>query len=98
MDESVAEDGVVLKGTTGAAEERGRPFGAMYYRNYQFYWWHNVVLNIGEYVGRVATRWLVYDMTGSQFLLGAVVSTLSLPMVFLSMIAGVAADKIDRRL
>jgi MFS family permease len=45
----------------------------------------------------LATSWLVYRLTGSAFMLGLAAAALQLPMLFLSPIAGVWADRLDRR-
>ncbi len=44
----------------------------------------------------LATSWLVYRLTGSAFMLGLAAAALQLPMLFLSPIAGVWADRLDR--
>jgi MFS family permease len=45
----------------------------------------------------LATSWLVYRLTGSAFMLGLAAAALQLPMLFLSPVAGVWADRLDRR-
>jgi MFS family permease len=45
----------------------------------------------------VAQQWVVYEMTGSKFLLGAVAFAGSLPTFFLMLPAGVLADRVPRR-
>jgi MFS family permease len=45
----------------------------------------------------LATSWLVYRLTGSAFMLGLTAAAGQLPMLFLSPIAGVWADRLDRR-
>ena len=45
----------------------------------------------------LATSWLVYRLTGSAFMLGLAAAALQLPMLFLSPIAGVWADRLDRQ-
>jgi MFS family permease len=45
----------------------------------------------------LATSWLVYRLTGSAFMLGLAAAALQLPMLVLSPIAGVWADRVDRR-
>src|SRR4051812_27634292 len=41
--------------------------------------------------------WVVYEVTGSGALLGAVMGVRAIPMVLLTPISGVAADRYDRR-
>ena len=45
----------------------------------------------------VARSWLAFDLTGSAFLLGVVAMARGIPQVVLSPLAGVAADRFDRR-
>ncbi len=45
----------------------------------------------------VARSWLAFDLTGSAFLLGIVAMARGIPQVLLSPLAGVAADRYDRR-
>jgi MFS family permease len=52
---------------------------------------------LGSWMQTVATSWLVYRLSGSALLLGVAAGALQLPMLFLSPIAGVWADRLDRR-
>ena len=45
----------------------------------------------------VAVSWLVYRLTGSALMLGIATGAQQLPILFLSPIAGVWADRLDRR-
>jgi MFS family permease len=45
----------------------------------------------------VARSWLAFDLSGSAFLLGVVAMARGIPQVVLSPLAGVAADRFDRR-
>ncbi len=45
----------------------------------------------------MATSWLVYRLTGSAFMLGLVAGAQQLPMLFVAPVAGVWADRLDRR-
>jgi predicted MFS family arabinose efflux permease len=51
----------------------------------------------GQWIQQVTLGWLVYDMTGSAVLLGALNGLRSVPFLFSTPIAGVAADRMDRR-
>lgn len=52
---------------------------------------------IGTWMQNVAVPWLVYHLTGSPFFLGLVSFTSAVPMLALTLWAGVIADRIDRR-
>ena len=41
--------------------------------------------------------WVVYEITGSGALLGAVLGARAIPMFLLAPLSGVAADRYDRR-
>ena len=53
--------------------------------------------NMGRSMRVFARAWLVLEITGSPFLLGVVTASLSLPSMFMPFIAGVLADRMDRR-
>jgi MFS family permease len=52
---------------------------------------------IGNWMQQVAMSWLVYRLTGSVWLLGAVAFTNQIPSFLISPFAGVLTDRFDRR-
>jgi len=52
---------------------------------------------LGNWIQSVAMSWLIYRMTGSALLLGVTAGAQQLPVLFLSPIAGVWADRVNRR-
>jgi len=52
---------------------------------------------LGNWIQNVAMSWLVYRVTGSALLLGITAGAQQLPVLFLSPIAGVWADRVNRR-
>src|SRR5258708_7698628 len=52
---------------------------------------------LGNWMQSVAMSWLVYRLTGSALLLGITAGAQQLPMLLLSPIAGVWADRVNRR-
>lgn len=46
---------------------------------------------------QTALSWLIYDLTGSKFLLGFIAALGSLPMLFLSIMGGVIADRYPKK-
>jgi MFS family permease len=52
---------------------------------------------IGSWLQTIATSWLVYRLTGSAFMLGLAAGAQQLPLLFVAPLAGVWADRLDRR-
>ncbi|MBP6964248.1 MAG: MFS transporter [Armatimonadetes bacterium] len=72
-------------------------FDAFRYRNYRLYWTGIVLSAIGSWVQNTAQGWLVYDLTHSSLMLGTVGFLGALPVTLLTLLAGVLADRVDRR-
>jgi MFS family permease len=53
-------------------------------------WW-------SQWIQHAALGWAVYEITGSGTLLGAVMGARAIPMVLLTPVSGMAADRYDRR-
>lgn len=51
----------------------------------------------GQWTQQAALGWVVYEITGSGALLGAVIGIRAIPMVLLTPLSGVAADRYDRQ-
>lgn len=66
-------------------------------QNYRLYWGGAFLSNIGTWMQSLALGWLVFQLTGSTFLLGVVSFAGSIPILFLSPFGGVLADRIERR-
>ena len=54
-------------------------------------------MSAGQWIQQITLGWLLYDLTGSSVLLGALNGLRALPFLVSSPIAGVAADRMDRR-
>ena len=50
-----------------------------------------------QWIQHAALGWVVYEITGSGTLLGAVMGARAVPMILLTPISGVAADRYDRK-
>jgi MFS family permease len=72
-------------------------FRALAHRNYRLFILGQGVSLIGTWMQQTGLSWLVYDMTGSPFLLGAVAFCGQIPAFFLAPVAGVMSDQFDRR-
>ena len=66
-------------------------------RNYRLFVAGQSVSLVGTWMQQVAMSWLVYRLTGSAMLLGVVGFTSQIPTIFISPVAGVLADRWDRR-
>jgi len=74
-----------------------RTFRALRYRNFRLYWSGQIISLIGTWMQIVAQSWLVYRLTDSPFMLGLVNVVGLLPVVPLSLLAGVISDRFPRR-
>lgn len=70
---------------------------ALRHRNYRLFFAGQGLSLIGTWLQQVAMSWLVYRMTGSAMLLGVIGFTSQIPSLVLSPIAGVLADRMNRR-
>jgi MFS family permease len=75
----------------------GRTFAALRHPNYRLYFTGQLISLIGTWMQNVAQGWLVYQLTGSPFYLGLVGFMASIPVLFLSLGAGVLIDRVPRR-
>jgi MFS family permease len=69
---------------------------ALRHRNYRMFFIGQCVSLIGTWMTRIATSWLVYRLTGSEWLLGLVSFAGQLPSGITAPIAGVLVDRWDR--
>lgn len=74
-----------------------RTFASFRYRNFRFFFFGAWLSNIGTWLQTVALSWLVYETTRSSFHLGLINFSASLPVFFLSFVAGIYADKFSKR-
>lgn len=68
---------------------------ALAYGSYRWLLAGSLLSNFCQWIQQATIAWVVYDVTGSGALLGAVMSARAIPML-LSPLAGVAADRFDR--
>jgi MFS family permease len=72
-------------------------FRALRHRNYRLFFYGQLVSLIGTWMQQTAMSWLVYQITNSKFLLGAVAAAGSAPMMLFSMWGGSLADRHPKR-
>jgi len=71
-------------------------FRSLQYRNYRLFFGGQSISLIGTWIQRIATPWLVYDLTKSVLLLGLVGFVGQIPTFLFSPIAGVLTDRWNR--
>lgn len=69
-------------------------FTSLRHRGYLYMWVGVLFVSAGAWMEQVAISWLVYEMTGSALLLGAINGMRALPFLVLGPMAGVAADRL----
>jgi MFS family permease len=67
------------------------------HRNFQLFFSGQLISLIGTWMQNVAQSWLVYKITGSSLLLGAVSFAGQIPVFPIAPLAGMVADRWDRR-
>jgi MFS family permease len=70
---------------------------ALRHPNFRLFFCGQSVSLIGTWMTRLATSWLVYRLTGSSFLLGVISFASQIPTFLLGPVAGVWADRWERR-
>jgi MFS family permease len=89
---------VESEATTTPTKSRLDTFGALQRNpNFRLYWSGALLSNVGTWMQTLAQSWLVYQLTGSALLLGTVNFVQGLPALFLALVGGVLADRIERR-
>ncbi len=71
-------------------------FTALRYREYRIFWIGNAASNIGIWLLMAGRLWLIYDLTGSEAMLGLLTFASLGPILALSMWGGVLADRVSR--
>jgi MFS family permease len=75
-----------------------RLVSALASRDFRLLWLANIMSTTGTWMQRVAQSWLVLSLTGSAFFLGLDSFLGELPILLLTLVGGVIADRHDRRL
>jgi MFS family permease len=92
----------MTKGAADTAEQSSNissaafMFRSLRHRNYALFFSGQMVSMIGTWMTRIATSWLVYELTGSALLLGLVGFAGQIPSFVLAPFAGVFVDRWSR--
>ena len=68
------------------------------YRDFRLLWASTLFFALGTGMERVAVGWLVFDITGSAFMVGVAAAAGMAPLFFLGILSGAMADWLERRL
>ena len=73
------------------------PFGALRHRNFRLFFFGQGTSLVGTWMQNVAQGWLVLEITNSPFYVGLVSALGSLPILLVSLPAGVFVDRVNKR-
>ncbi len=74
-----------------------KTFSSLRHLDYRYLWTGTLMMGAGQWIQQVTLGWLLYDLTGSSVLLGALNGLRALPFLVTGPMAGVAADRMDRQ-
>lgn len=72
-------------------------FRALRSKNFKLFFYGQIVSLLGSFIQQIALGWLVYSLTNSALFLGVVGFASQIPALVLTPIAGVYADRMNRR-
>jgi MFS family permease len=67
------------------------------YRDFRLLWTGTFFATAGQWIQQATLGWVVYEVTRSPGLLGAVLGVRAIPMLVLAPLSGLVADRFDRR-
>src|SRR5262245_31539699 len=73
-----------------------RGFAALRHRHFRQLWIGLLVSNSGTWARNIAQGWLLYQLSDSRLMLGALALSFAAPMTILPLFGGVIADRFDR--
>lgn len=68
------------------------------HRDFRRLWTGTFCATAGQWIQQATLGWVVYDVTQSATLLGAVLGVRAIPMLLLAPVSGLVADRYDRRI
>ncbi len=96
MDEQLSQS-VEAPIESAAQRIRFKTFSSLRHLDYRYLWTGTLMMSAGQWVQQVTLGWLLYDLTGNSMLLGALNGLRAVPFLVTGPMAGVAADRMDRR-
>ena len=76
---------------------RTRALSSLQHRNFRLLWLGHSLTSMAYWMDQVSRGWLIYELTDSALQLGMVRGIQALPILFLSPVAGSAADRFSRK-
>lgn len=73
------------------------PLSALKHKNFRYYWISMCFSTTGTWMQSVAQPWLVYQLTGSPFLLSLTSALQFVPVLLFSLFAGVLIDRLPKK-
>ena len=71
--------------------------GLLRTRRFGTFWFASLLSNIGTWAQQIAQPWLLLSLGASSFLIGLDAFALNAPVLFLTLVGGLLADRVDRR-
>ena len=75
----------------------GGTFRSLKYRDFRLLWMSTLFTSAGQWFQQITVGWIVWDLTGNEFLLGSINGFRALPLLLLAPVGGVAADRVNRK-
>src|SRR5918992_1927099 len=73
------------------------PFRALtQHRNFRLFWFGQTLSLVGSWMQTMAQGWLALELSDSPLMVGVVAAASSLPIVLLSIAAGIVVDRSDK--
>lgn len=70
---------------------------SLHYRDFRLLWASTLMYSLGTGMENVAVGWLIFDITGSPFMVGVAAAARMAPFFFLGFLSGAMSDRLDRR-
>src|SRR5271170_6745070 len=91
------EQGATAPAEGGAERKWALAFRALRHRNFRLFFGGQLTSLIGTWMQTVAQSWLVLKLTNAALMLGLVSFATYLPILVVTLFAGVIIDHVDRR-
>ncbi|HEU0075438.1 MAG TPA: MFS transporter, partial [Dehalococcoidia bacterium] len=90
-------DAIEVAENRPASRFGGGTFRSLKYRDFRLLWTSTLFTSAGQWFQQITVGWLVWELTGNEFLLGSINGFRALPLLLLAPIGGVAADRVNRK-
>ena len=72
-------------------------FSSLKHRDFRLLLGGTFFVSAGQWIQQITLGWLSYNITGSPFLVGAIMGVRSVPFLLSGPVAGVLGDRLDRK-